>query len=179
MKLKILLVSLLSAAASAKGVYVEGATADSSGVEAVVAAAKLGGNEAPAANLRRMDQTLGECGPACHAHRAAAKAKAVAIDAAKAAGVAALEAAKNSVAGSIGAAEGGGMESSGAGITLTTGANGANGCGAGKCDVCQGDCDSDADCKSGLTCFQRNGLTPVPGCSGDGAAFFDYCVKMG
>ena len=48
MKLKILLVSLLSAAASAKGVYVEGATADSSGVEAVVAAAKLGGNEAPA-----------------------------------------------------------------------------------------------------------------------------------
>ena len=57
MKLKILLVSLLSAAASAKGVYVEGATADSSGVEAVVAAAKLGGNEAPAANLRRMDQT--------------------------------------------------------------------------------------------------------------------------
>ena len=179
MKLKILLVSLLSAAASAKGVYVEGATADSSGVEAVVAAAKLGGNEAPAANLRRMDQTLGECGPACHAHRAAAKAKAVAIDAAKAAGVAALEAAKNSVAESIGAAGGGGMESSGAGITLTTGANGANGCGAGKCDVCQGDCDSDADCKSGLRCFQRNGLTPVPGCSGDGAAFFDYCVKMG
>ena len=57
MKLKILLVSLLSAAASAKGVYVEGATADSSGVKAVVAAAKLGGNEAPAANLRRMDQT--------------------------------------------------------------------------------------------------------------------------
>ena len=56
---------------------------------------------------------------------------------------------------------------------------GSKGCGAGKCDVCQGDCDSDADCKSGLRCFQRNGLTPVPGCSGDGAAFFDYCVKMG
>ena len=59
MKLKILLVSLLSAAASAKGVYVEGATADSSGVGAVVAAAKLGGNEAPAANHRRMERPFG------------------------------------------------------------------------------------------------------------------------
>merc|ERR1711935_1239578 len=59
---------------------------------------------------------------------------------------------------------------------LTTGANGGNGCGAGKCDVCQGDCDSDADCKSGLTCFQRDRFTPVPGCSGYGAASFDYCV---
>ena len=59
MKLTILLVSLLSAAASAKGAYIEGATADSSGVEAVVAAAKLGGNEAPAANHRRMERPLG------------------------------------------------------------------------------------------------------------------------
>ena len=61
--LKILLVSLLSAAASAKGVYVEGATTDSSVVEADVAAAKLGANEAPRRGLggqsddRRMDQT--------------------------------------------------------------------------------------------------------------------------
>ena len=54
MKLTILLASLLFAATSAKGVYVEGATTDSSGVEAVVAAAKFGGNEAPAANHRRM-----------------------------------------------------------------------------------------------------------------------------
>ena len=45
MKLKILLVSLLSAAASAKGVYVEGATTDSPGAKAVVPAAKLGVNE--------------------------------------------------------------------------------------------------------------------------------------
>ena len=42
MKLTILLASLLFAATSAKGVYVEGATTDSSGVEAVVAAAELG-----------------------------------------------------------------------------------------------------------------------------------------
>ena len=56
MKLKILLASLLSAAASAKGVYVEGDATDSSGVEVVVAAAKFGGNEAPApaANHRHM-----------------------------------------------------------------------------------------------------------------------------
>ena len=42
MKKILLLVSLLFAATSAKGVYVEGATTDSSGVEAVVAAAELG-----------------------------------------------------------------------------------------------------------------------------------------
>ena len=42
MKLEILLASLLFAATSAKGVYVKGATTDSSGVEAVVAAAELG-----------------------------------------------------------------------------------------------------------------------------------------
>ena len=53
MKLTILLASLLFAATSAKGVYVEGATTDSSVVEAVVAAAKLGVNEAPAANHRQ------------------------------------------------------------------------------------------------------------------------------
>ena len=78
MKLTILLASLLFAATSAKGLYVEGATTDSSvklganeaprrglggqsddrrmdqTAEAVVAAAKLGANEAPAANHRQM-----------------------------------------------------------------------------------------------------------------------------
>ena len=63
MKLTILLASLLFAAISAKGVYVEGATTDSSVVEADVAAAKLGANEALRRGLggqsddRRMDQT--------------------------------------------------------------------------------------------------------------------------
>ena len=87
MKLTILLASLLFAATSAKGVYVEGATTDSSvklganeaprrglggqsddrrmdqTAEVVVAAAKLGANEAPRRGLggqsddRRMDQT--------------------------------------------------------------------------------------------------------------------------
>ena len=59
---------------------------------------------------------------------------------------------------------------------LMSGANGANGCGAGKCDVCMGDCDSNADCKTGLSCFQRSGLAPVPGCQGDGLKDWDYCV---
>ena len=55
MKLTILLASLLFAATNAKGVYVEGATTDSS--------VKLGANEAPRRGLggqsddRRMDQT--------------------------------------------------------------------------------------------------------------------------
>jgi hypothetical protein len=45
---------------------------------------------------------------------------------------------------------------------------------------CQGDCDSDADCKAGLKCFQRDGTTPVPGCLPGSAAnnvgYADYCV---
>ena len=45
MKLKILHLSLLFAATTAKDVYVEGATTDSPGAAAVVPAAKLGANE--------------------------------------------------------------------------------------------------------------------------------------
>ena len=45
MKLKILHLSLLFAATTAKDVYVEGATTDSPGAAAVVPAAKLGVNE--------------------------------------------------------------------------------------------------------------------------------------
>merc|ERR1712032_475540 len=49
-----------------------------------------------------------------------------------------------------------------------------------KCQQCQGDCDKDSDCATGLKCFQRNDRTPVPGCrnggSGDKAAW-DYCYK--
>ena len=38
--------------------------------------------------------------------------------------------------------------------------------------ACQGDCDSDSDCADGLTCFQRDGYTVVPGC--DNLFAFDY-----
>lgn len=44
---------------------------------------------------------------------------------------------------------------------------------------CEGDCDSDADCLPGLTCFQRSGSTPVPGCANGGngdRSDVDYCV---
>eukprot|EP00964_Phaeocystis_antarctica_P135734 scaffold100077_cov69-Phaeocystis_antarctica.AAC.1 len=58
---------------------------------------------------------------------------------------------------------------------LTKGVDGAGGCGAGKCDVCMGDCDTDADCKSGLSCFQRNGIETVPGCQRGGGFSWDYC----
>ncbi|CAE8682945.1 unnamed protein product [Polarella glacialis] len=40
---------------------------------------------------------------------------------------------------------------------------------------CQGDCDSDSDCASGLRCFQRQSLESVPGCQGVGVVEFDYC----
>eukprot|EP01052_Picozoa_sp_SAG31_P050531 SAG31_NODE_11572_length_1016_cov_4.076336_1_plen_207_part_01 len=47
---------------------------------------------------------------------------------------------------------------------------GGRGCTAlATCRLCQGDCDSDGDCDHGLACFQRDGNTPVPGCSEGGA----------
>ncbi len=42
--------------------------------------------------------------------------------------------------------------------------------------MCQGDCDRDSDCASGLRCFQRSGYTAVPGCTGSGSKDWDYCV---
>ena len=41
---------------------------------------------------------------------------------------------------------------------------------------CQGDCDSDSDCKGNLVCFQRSGFTAIPGCSGKGTKDWDYCA---
>ena len=39
--------------------------------------------------------------------------------------------------------------------------------------ACKGDCDTNADCREGLTCFQRDGTTAVPGCSGTGINNYD------
>lgn len=40
-----------------------------------------------------------------------------------------------------------------------------------KCGLCQGDCDTNDDCKEGLICFQRNSNEDVPGCAGkDGSS---------
>lgn len=49
-----------------------------------------------------------------------------------------------------------------------------------KCGRCEGDCDSDSDCQSGLICFQRSWAESVPGCSGAGGSRDvlgkDYCI---
>lgn len=40
-----------------------------------------------------------------------------------------------------------------------------------KCGLCQGDCDTNDDCKEGLICFQRNANEDIPGCAGiDGSS---------
>jgi hypothetical protein len=44
-------------------------------------------------------------------------------------------------------------------------------------DLCEGDCDSDADCVPGLICFQRNPGQPVPGCRGFDGSRTDYCIN--
>jgi len=48
-------------------------------------------------------------------------------------------------------------------------------CRAGECGQCQGDCDSDSQCKPGLRCYFRSDLSPVPGCKGSGESAKDYC----
>jgi len=51
-----------------------------------------------------------------------------------------------------------------------------------KCARCQGDCDSDRDCKDGLKCYQRNGKTPIPGCDRGGIHDYhnyDFCYTLG
>ncbi|CAB9527248.1 expressed unknown protein [Seminavis robusta] len=42
--------------------------------------------------------------------------------------------------------------------------------------VCQGDCNTDSDCQSGLICYQRNSGEPIPqGCSGNINSPEDFC----
>jgi len=43
------------------------------------------------------------------------------------------------------------------------------------CNICEGDCDSDTECASGLECFKRGDFASVPGCSGSGDWGRDYC----
>jgi len=53
---------------------------------------------------------------------------------------------------------------------------GGSGCTSGKkCEACQGDCDNDSDCKSGLKCFQREKGEQVPGCNEGGPKDYDFC----
>lgn len=49
-----------------------------------------------------------------------------------------------------------------------------------RCESCQGDCNSDADCANGLKCFQRSVSETVPGCAVGGAGDiigYDYCFE--
>lgn len=48
----------------------------------------------------------------------------------------------------------------------------------GKLGRCEGDCDDDSECEDGLVCFQRDGLSPVPGCIGEGRYGYDYCFEI-
>jgi len=43
---------------------------------------------------------------------------------------------------------------------------------------CEGDCDENADCATGLICFERSNFEAVPGCIGgeDDASRTDYCI---
>merc|ERR1712080_166957 len=58
---------------------------------------------------------------------------------------------------------------------------GSSGCTSSrKCGPCEGDCDSDNDCQSGLKCYQRtNSGQTVPGCDRTGyvksTSDHDYC----
>merc|ERR1719191_2172440 len=61
--------------------------------------------------------------------------------------------------------------------------HGFNGCIPGsECGVCQGDCDTDNDCRAGLKCFQRStSAEVVPGCAAGGSgdiSDFDYCYEV-
>ena len=55
-----------------------------------------------------------------------------------------------------------------------------DGCGAGGCSECEGDCDIDSDCAGDLVCFQRTASSDtVPGCASTGyrrtTSDWDYC----
>merc|ERR1719350_39704 len=69
----------------------------------------------------------------------------------------------------------GGSSGGGGGASGLTPLGGTNDGSARNLEACIGECDSDAQCKPGLKCFQRTGFTPIPGCSGKGNKDWDYC----
>ena len=57
---------------------------------------------------------------------------------------------------------------------------GVNLCNKGSpCSLCQGDCDTDADCAGKLKCFQRDGDEEIPGCGTGGTTGWAYCYDDG
>lgn len=61
---------------------------------------------------------------------------------------------------------------------------GSSGCtSSNRCSACEGDCDSDSDCRPGLKCFQRGQSSDVvPGCATTGyvktTSDHDYCYSV-
>ena len=51
-----------------------------------------------------------------------------------------------------------------------------DGCKYSPCEVCEGDCDNDSECKGHLRCFDNAGTSdPIPSCSGTVDNGYDYC----
>ena len=194
MKLKILHFSLLLAATTAKDVYVEGATTDSPGAAAVVPAAKLNGvNETLAANHRRTGSTGTWGGRGWWPHPlVCVDLDHGAVDADPwndactdyvgnphwCAGYDDDDFTSNTMCCACG---GGWLKPNFSDEDLRDDhvdgcRRGAWGWLTGGCGLCEGDCDSDKDCERGLSCFQRDGTTPVPGCKGTGKYNWDYCT---
>lgn len=48
--------------------------------------------------------------------------------------------------------------------------------GEGQYWECEGECDDDDECKSGLICYERRRRSHVPGCTGEGEYGDDYCI---
>jgi hypothetical protein len=46
----------------------------------------------------------------------------------------------------------------------------------GPLQLCEGDCDKDQHCATGLKCLERSGSERVPGCSGNPRNGWDFCV---
>ena len=231
MKLKILHLSLLFAATTAKDVYVEGATTDSPGAAAVVPAAKLGANES--ANYE-YDEDAATDSPGAEAVVPAAKLNGVKNEALAAnhrrmwdsygpsCGIGISHCASECIDTDNGAVDvdpwndackdyignthwcGNYDDNDFTSNTMCCACGGGrlvwgelkdnhvDGCRRGglgffgtygtylldKCNACEGDCDTDADCGFGLRCFQRDGYTPVPSCKGTGKHDWDYCTWL-
>lgn len=47
----------------------------------------------------------------------------------------------------------------------------------GKLGICEGDCDSNKNCRKGLRCAQTNGHLTGHQCAGKGKRYADYCVS--
>ena len=62
-------------------------------------------------------------------------------------------------------------------LLLTSVGNGGLPADAFPLKLCQGDCDTDADCEGNLRCFQRIGVEPIVGCIGKGQNRQDYCFE--